>query len=150
VDADKKRIWIDGQFVEVSYEVYSAYAKGDRKMRYFEKDIKTERMIIGQDGKVEKIIPSREDSLDRLMDDNAKQFANDRESVEDTVLQHISLEALHKAIALLNKDERELITALFFEGQTERNMAKNLGISQPAVQKRKNKILKKLKLFLEN
>ena len=34
MDADKKRIWIRGQYVEVTDEVYMAYTQGDRKMRY--------------------------------------------------------------------------------------------------------------------
>ena len=34
--ADNKKIWIRGQFVEVTDEVYAAYMKGDRKIRYFE------------------------------------------------------------------------------------------------------------------
>lgn len=48
MDADKKRIWIRGQFVEVTDEVYRAYMQGDRKMRYFENDLKTDESdIIG-------------------------------------------------------------------------------------------------------
>lgn len=34
MDADKKRLWVSGQFIEVTDEVYDAYMKGDRKMRY--------------------------------------------------------------------------------------------------------------------
>lgn len=34
MDADKKRLWVSGQFVEVTDEIYDAYMKGDRKMRY--------------------------------------------------------------------------------------------------------------------
>ena len=45
MDADKKRIWIRGQYVEVTDEVYRAYMQGDRKMRYFESDLKTTIMI---------------------------------------------------------------------------------------------------------
>lgn len=70
MDADKKRIWIRGQFVEVTDEVYRAYMQGDRKMRYFENDLKTERFVLGKEGQVVQIIPSREDSLDRLVDEN--------------------------------------------------------------------------------
>ena len=50
MDADKKRIWIRGQFVEVTDEVYRAYMQGDRKMRYFENDLKTERFVLGKEG----------------------------------------------------------------------------------------------------
>ena len=58
MDADKKRIWIRGQFVEVTDEVYRAYMQGDRKMRYFENDLKTERFVLGKEGQVVQIIPS--------------------------------------------------------------------------------------------
>ena len=79
MDADKKRIWIRGQFVEVTDEVYRAYMQGDRKMRYFENDLKTERFVLGKEGQVVQIIPSREDSLDRLVDENARQFSDEQE-----------------------------------------------------------------------
>ena len=82
MDAGKKRIWIRGQFIEVTDEVYAAYMKGDRKMRYFENDLKTERFVLGKEGQVVQIIPSREDSLDRLMDENAQQFSDRQESLD--------------------------------------------------------------------
>lgn len=50
-------------------------------MRYFENDLKTERFVLGKEGQMVRVIPSREDSLDRLMDENAQQFPNE-ESVE--------------------------------------------------------------------
>lgn len=148
--ADKKYIWVNGQPVEVTEEVYEAYTVGSRKMRYFEEDLKVQRIELDEDGHVKRIIPSREDSLDRLMDDNAEQYADDRESVEDTVLRRIGAQQLHIALAKLTEKERQLIDALYFREQTEAAAAVALGISQQAVHKRKNKILKKLKLFLEN
>lgn len=149
MDADKKRVWVSGQYIEVTDAVYDAYMKGDRKIRYFENDLKTERVLMDTDGRIKQIIPSREDSLDRLMDDNAEQFTDHHESVEDMVLRKISAEKLYQALAELSETERELIVALFFEEKTERELAAVLGISQPAVHKQKNKILKKLKTFLE-
>ena len=47
MDAGKKKIWVRGQFVEVTDEVYTAYMRGDRKMRYFEADLKSERPVYG-------------------------------------------------------------------------------------------------------
>ena len=149
MDADKKRVWVSGQYIEVTDAVYDAYMKGDRKIRYFENDLKKERVLMDTDGHIKQIIPSREDSLDRLMDDNAEQFTDHHESVEDMVLRKISAEKLYQALAELSEKERELIVALFFEEKTERELAAVLGISQPAVHKQKNKILKKLKTFLE-
>ena len=146
MDANKKRIWIRGQFVEVTDEVYRAYMQGDRKMRYFENDLKTERFVLGKEGQVVQIIPSREDSLDRLVDENARQFSDEQESVESVVLHKLEVDRLHTA---LSPEERALIQALFFDERKESELAVELGISQPAVYKRKMKILKKLKIFLE-
>ena len=149
MDADKKRIWIRGQFVEVTDEVYRAYMQGDRKMRYFENDLKTERFVLGKEGQVVQIIPSREDSLDRLVDENAQQFPDEQESVESVVLNKLEVDRLHTALSLLTPEERALIQALFFEERSESELAAALEISQPAVYKRKMKILKKLKNLLE-
>ena len=149
MDADKKRIWVRGQYVEVTDEVYAAYMQSDRKMRYFENDLKTERFVLGKEGHVMQIIPSREDSLDRLMDENAQQFSGGEESVENIVLHKLEVDKLHTALAMLTSEEQALIQALFFEEHTESELAVKLGISQPAVYKRKMKILKKLKSFLE-
>lgn len=149
MDADKKQIWIKGQLIEVSEEVYAAYMQGDRKMRYFESDLKTEKILLDEKGQIIRIIPSREDSLDRLMDDNAGQFADLHESVEETVFRRISIEQVREAIAQLTEKERQLIDALYFQELTERDVAAMLGISQPAVHKQKIRILKKLKISLE-
>ena len=86
MDADKKKIWVSGQTIEVTDAVYEAYMKGDRKMRYFENDLKAERIRLDEDGQIKQIILSREDSLDRLMDDNAEQFSDRHESVEDMLI----------------------------------------------------------------
>ena len=59
MDADKKKIWIRGQFIEVTDEVYTAYMKGDRKIRYFENDLKTGRTVKDKDGKTNPSKPRR-------------------------------------------------------------------------------------------
>ena len=145
MDDNKRKLWVNGQFIEVSEEVYQVYMQGDRKMRYFETDLKTERTILAEDGTVQRVIPSREDSLDRLMDDNARQFSDAGESVEDAVLRKIAEDELHRALEKLTDEEYALVYALFFEGKTERDYAKELGVSQVAVHKKKQRILKKLK-----
>ena len=64
-----KSIRINGKSVEVTDEVYKVYTKYDRKMRYFEKDLKQERLVYDELGNIIKRVPSREDSLDRLLDE---------------------------------------------------------------------------------
>ena len=127
-----------------------AYTQGDRKMRYFENDLKTERFVLGKEGQMVRVIPSREDSLDRLMDENAQQFSDAQESVESVVLHKLEVDRLHTALSLLTPEERALIQALFFEEKSERQYADELGVYRNAVHVRKMKVLKKLKLLLES
>ena len=62
------------------------------------------------------------------------------------MLHKLEVDRLHTALSPVAPEERALIQALFFdERQGERAM--ELGISQPAVYKRKMKILNKLKIF---
>lgn len=149
MDKDKRKLWIAGQFIEVTEEIYQVYMQGDRKMRYFETDLKIERTILDESGRIQQIIPSREDSLDRLVEDNARQFEDTRESVEDAVLRKLAKDDLRRALTKLTDEEYALVYALFYEGRTERDYAKELGVSQVAVHKRKQRILKKLKGILK-
>lgn len=150
MSAENNKIWINGQAVTVNDAVYAAYMQGDRKNRYFENDLKMERVIRNKDGSIKEILPSRENSLDRLMDDNAAQYADAHESVEDAAFRRITAETLYAALEKLSAAERALMIAVYFDGKTERDLAMVIGISQPAVHKQKNRILKKLKVFLEN
>lgn len=149
MDDNKRKLWVNGQFIEVSEEVYQVYMQGDRKMRYFETDLKTERTVLAEDGTVQRVIPSREDSLDRLIEDNARQFSDAGESVEDAVLRKLAEDELHRALEKLTDEEYALVYALFFEGKTERAYAKELGVAQVTVHKKKQRILKKLKEILK-
>jgi len=149
MDKDKRKLWIAGQFIEVTEEIYQVYMQGDRKMRYFETDLKIERTILDESGRIQQIIPSREDSLDRLVEDNARQFEDTRESVVDAVLRKLAEDDLRRELTKLTDEEYALVYALFYEGRTERDYAKELGVSQVAVHKRKQRILKKLKGILK-
>ncbi len=135
-------------YPEAGEEVISLLRTTERKMQYQEYDLKTEQTIISQEDQTITTIPSREDSLERLAEQEV-QFAGEAESVEETVLRKLQYEQLHKALSLLPDDERELIDRLFFQGQTEREAAEYMGIYRNAVHKRKNRILKKLKNFFE-
>lgn len=135
-------------YPEADEEVISLLRTTERKMQYQEYDLKTEQTVISQKDQTITTIPSREDSLERLADQEV-QFAGETESVEETVLRKLQYAQLHKALSLLLDDERELIDRLFFQGQTEREAAADMGIYRNAVHKRKNHILEKLKNFLE-
>ena len=54
-----------------------------------------------------------------------------------------------RCLEALPEAERELLHALFFEVQTERDLATHLGISQAAVHKRKDKALTKIRKMMK-
>ena len=143
-----KQLWINGDYIDVTDEIYTVYLKGQRKMSYFEKDLKSERVIKDKNGEIKKIIPSREDSLDRLLSDNLRQFSDNSESVETVVQTNDEIDKLHIALKQLSANEWVIIKMLFYDEMSERDTAKVLGISQVAVNKRKHRILKKLKKII--
>ena len=144
--ASAKKIWCEGQLIEVSVEVYKADTQGERKERYISEDLKTERIQIDTAKQTIHIRPSREDSLERLMDENAQQFADNAEPMDEAVARKVLLE---QALNKLTPDERAMIYALFFEELSEREYARRTGIAQKTINDRKNRILKKLKKLLE-
>ncbi|MGM9550015.1 MAG: RNA polymerase sigma factor [Faecousia sp.] len=69
-------------------------------------------------------------------------------SMEEVMMSREIYEKLHRAVEALPKEERDLIHAIYFEGKSEREYAKILGISQNSTFKRRRKILSKLKKFM--
>ena len=135
-------------YPEASKEVIELLKETERKMQYQEYDLKAERTIIDQEAQQIRIIPSREDSYERLVEQDV-QFLDDREQVEDQVLRKMQSEMLHKALSLLSDGEEELIRLLFFEERTEREVAETMGIYHNAVHNQKKHILRKLKNILK-
>ena len=76
--------------VEITDEVLAALKESDRKMKYAEYDLKCERFIMDEEKGAAFFLPSREDSLERLMEEN-RQFRNDSALPEEVVI-----EALYK------------------------------------------------------
>jgi len=123
--------------------------QSDRKMQYFELDLKTERKRKNKRTKAVTVAPAREDSLDRLTENNEHQYLLEGASPEETLIERDELERLRCAIKRLEPEERELVQALFFEEKSERQYAESLGISQKAVNKRWHKVRMKIKNFMK-
>jgi RNA polymerase sigma factor (sigma-70 family) len=147
---EKKQFYIsvDGTRVEVTKDIYLTYYRSKRRDRYYELDIKIERAVRNIDGKIIGYAPSKEDSLDRLID-TGEDFINENKSVEDTVIHNLITDALHKALDKLPEPDRLLINALYFQDMTERQAGEVFGLSQKGINKRKTKIIAKLKNFLD-
>ena len=135
-------------YPNASEEVIAVLRKTERQMPYQEYDIKAERTVIDHKTQTVLVIPSREDSYERLVELD-EQFEAENKT-EEIVIQKIVYEQLHHAISLLSEDEQYLIKQLFFEERTERELAEELNVYRNAIHKRKNRILSKLKNILKN
>lgn len=133
-------ITIDGEDVEVTEEVYKVYSSMERNERYQEEQ------------KKEKVI-----SLEAIAEDDMRlelleiEFV---ESAEDTVVRaeeekekNELLLMLPNVIAKLTVDEQKLITDLYFNNISAREYARRHNISDMAVRKKRDRILKKLSTF---
>ena len=132
-----------------SEEVIAVLRQSDRRLQYLEYDLKVERFVLDETKQVAFFIPSREDSLERLMDADA-QFVDEETDVEEIAINAVMIAKLKESMKLLSEDELEMIHALFYQGLTEREFAKNVGIPQKTINDRKARVLRKLKKLLEN
>ena len=70
--------------------------------------------------------------------------------VAETVVHAVMVDRLKTALRLLSDSERVLVNAIFFEKLSEREVGLRLGVTQSVVNKRKSKILAKLRKIMEN
>lgn len=135
-------------YPEASEEVIAVLRTTERKMQYQEYDLKSEQTIINQENQTVTIIPSREDSYERLVEQSV-QFREETLSLDEWIIRRLEIEQLHKALNVLSDDERYLMIQLYFEERTERELAEELGVYHNAVHKQKIRILAKLRKILE-
>jgi len=148
-------ITVDGEDVEVSEAIYKAYKKGAYKMEYMERGLKRDRVkkdangiaVMDAGGQIARM-PELETSFDKLIDEDWE-FPSPAPSPEDDYIlsEHSESEELRRCLSLLTDDEQDLIHALFFEGMADQAYAETLGVTRQAVNKRKLRVLKKIKKF---
>lgn len=137
-------LYIDGQTVPVSEQVYRVYQHYERKEEYFSYDLKVEKF----QKETASFLPSREDSYERLLEQD-KQFAALGKSVEQLAAEHLEAEQVRFCLSKLSEDERDLILRLFYQEKTEQEIGNMLHISQQSVNKRKQTLLLKLRKIFE-
>ena len=129
-------IFVNGDKVMVSKEVYLAYWQHTNRENYLERLDRQNKLLffseVDHDGNF----------VDNLADKSV--------DVEKLVETKEAIEALNTALSELNDEEREIINALYFQEETTREVADIFKISHPALIKRKNKILEKLKTILKD
>ena len=128
-------LYVRGQKVRVSEDIYKVYWREREREKYLEQvDRKNHLLLFSQldhDGHFV------ESLADKTID------------VEKIIETQMMIEALRSAISKLNSEERDIIERLYFNDETIRSVAKVKSITHPALIKRRNKILEKLKKFIE-
>jgi RNA polymerase sigma factor (sigma-70 family) len=144
----EKKINYQQKYPGLSDDIIKVLEKSDRKMEYQQYDLKVERYRIDYTKGTVTYRPSREDSFDRLLQEN-RQFTADAEGVEDAALNAVMIEKMLNCLKLLSQEEQELISELFFKGKSEHQLAKTTGTPRMTIHNRKNRILAQLKKLLE-
>lgn len=127
-------IYSGGKPVKVSKAVYHVYHKEREHEKYINK-------------KALKV----ELSLERMKEEGVnveKKIHSCNASVEELYLKSEQLRELNKCIAKLTNDERKLIKAIFYDDLSEKQLAAWLDVSQQAINKRKKRILMKMKKMM--
>ena len=130
-------IYVDGEEVAVSDEVYEAYASMDRRERYLS-DASDTQQDLSFEGCVEDCVP-----FEPLYENNGL-------SMEENLMRRELLRILPQAVQALPKEDQDLIRELFFLKRTTRDLAQKNGVSQPMIIKRKQRVLLALKKYFEN
>lgn len=132
----KYTIVVKSNRVEVSESVYRAYHKEREAERY-----------------QNKLIYQFELSLERFQDDGVNvEFSITRfqPSIEDKLIEQEQLRKLHIALDALTVEELLLIHELFFNGKSERILARELGVPRMTLSDRKHRILRKMRKVIED
>lgn len=69
--------------------------------------------------------------------------------MEDEIVQRDMVKRLQQSLLQLNEAERQLITALYYQKESEHHLAAETGIPRMTLHGRKTKILTKLKKLME-
>jgi len=136
-----RRINYREKYPEASDAVIEVLEKSDRKMEYQQYDLKVEHYHIDRVSCAINLIPSREDSFERLKDSNHQFVA---------AVQAVLIEKLFSCLKLLTPQEQELINELFFKGKSEHQISRETDIAQRTIHDRKVRIICKLKKLMEN
>ena len=145
-DNKKHYLYVNGQKVPVSEQVYRAYWQYTEKERYFMNKMKQEKFICDQEQQVAVFLPSREDSYERLLESD-QQFAANQIPVDVLATSSVWIQEL---MACLSEEERAIIYQLYYLDKSEREACSALHIARTTFQRRKKKLLERLRTLLEN
>lgn len=130
-------ITVDGVDVAVTEDIFAAYTRMDRRERYLTEDTPSSNQQLSLEQMAE----------DGILPDYVG--AETTPSAEDCCLRRELSGMLLAALLSLKDQDRDLITALFYDHLSTREYARRIGVTQRAVIKRRDRILRDLKKYFE-
>ena len=128
-------LYVNGQKVKVSEQIYKVYWREREHEKYLEQVDRKNHLLffssLDHDGHF----------ADSIIDESV--------DVEKIVETQMMIEAVRNAISMLNAEERDIVERLYFNDETLSSIARGKKVSYQAIQWRKNSILKKLRVLLE-
>ena len=166
---DPKKVYIleNGSYIEITYEQLCQIRSTDEEYKKKHRFIRLHGvlMVTDKDYKIfyearrrqkylkERSEEKRDISLDTLAQekyDGEIMIPDRTENVEMQVERKLMLENLKTCILLLSDESQKIIYLRFYENMTEEQIGEIYGITQQAVSKRIDRIVKKLKKLLKN
>ena len=135
---------VAGVDVEAAEDVYPAYSQAYRRERYVREEQFSGKILSLEQMAEDDLLP---DYVGAEAAPSAEEEALEREQAQSLAERK---EMLLLAMLSLNDADRELINALFFDGASTGDYAARIGITQRAVIKRRDRILRDLKKCFEN
>ncbi|HGI4039984.1 TPA: sigma factor-like helix-turn-helix DNA-binding protein [Streptococcus agalactiae] len=128
-------LYVRGEKVKVSEQIYKVYWREREHEKYLEQVDRKNHLLffssLDHDGHF----------VDNIVDESV--------DVAKIVETQMMIEAVRNAISKLNDEERDIIERLYFNDETLSSIARGKKVSYQAIQWRKNSILKKLSVLLE-
>jgi len=125
-----------GYLLEVPFEDYQEEYQDMRRRKYLHKEAQ-------RNGEISY------DALDSEEMNGNEIIRDIYTDVERDAISQVLITDLRQALKRLTEDELELIESLYYQEKSERQYAAVLGISQKGVNKRRRKILDKLRALIE-
>lgn len=129
---DRKYIYTKGKKIYVSDELYKAYKKQINHEAHLSRLDRKHKVYGFEDYKLD---------VNSIVDENV--------DIEKIIETKMRIEDLTKAIGKLNKEERELIYAIYFEEKTLKDIANTQDTNPMKISRIRDKTLRKLKDMLD-
>lgn len=128
-------LYVKGQKVEVSEEIYRAYVQPERKQR--KRDYRAKEKVC---------VKSIE-----MLSENGFEIEDDTPDILTTLIEDEEGDkrkaALYKALSQLKERDQKIIQMVYFEGKSQKEVAEILGLDKTYVSRRIKEILKNLRNF---